>query len=161
MKKYDPHFDLEELTYEAEEIFKEFYCNYLAGNKEYITKVSTGPVAVLGAMIDLRKQEGWRFKFEELLDCGRANFLGAAMNEGVPTFTYSIEVQEFEAKINVIDGSDYVYKRPPPKNGEEQQKEEPVTENDRLMKATYRFVLARHQEPDVEMAGHYWEFIEF
>lgn len=36
MKKYDPHFDLEELCYEAEEVFKEFYCNYLAGNKEYL-----------------------------------------------------------------------------------------------------------------------------
>lgn len=54
MKKYDPTFDLEDLSFEAEEIFKEFYCNYLAGNKAYLQKVSTGPVAVLGAMIDLR-----------------------------------------------------------------------------------------------------------
>jgi hypothetical protein len=32
MKLYDPDFDIEELTYEAEEIFQEFYCNFLAGN---------------------------------------------------------------------------------------------------------------------------------
>jgi len=36
MKKYDKDFDLENLTFEAEEIFKEFFCNYLAGNKEYL-----------------------------------------------------------------------------------------------------------------------------
>jgi hypothetical protein len=77
MKKYDPNFDLEDLTYEAEEVFKEFYCNYLAGNKEYLQTCSTGPVAILGAMIDLRKQEGWKFKFEELLDCGHPFFSGA------------------------------------------------------------------------------------
>ena len=39
MKKYDPEFDLEELTYEAEEIFQEFYCNYLTGNSEYLKLV--------------------------------------------------------------------------------------------------------------------------
>ena len=32
MKKYDPEFDIEELNFEAEEIFKEFFCNFLAGN---------------------------------------------------------------------------------------------------------------------------------
>lgn len=36
MKRYDPSFDLEELPFEAEECFREFYCNYLAGNKEYL-----------------------------------------------------------------------------------------------------------------------------
>ena len=33
MKRYDAEFDMEALTYETEEIFKEFYCNYLTGNK--------------------------------------------------------------------------------------------------------------------------------
>jgi hypothetical protein len=29
------------------------------------------------------------------------------------------------------------------------------------MKATYRFTLARHSDPDIAFAGHYWEFVEF
>lgn len=39
MQKYDPTFDLQELHFEANEIFKEFFCNYLEGNVEYIQKV--------------------------------------------------------------------------------------------------------------------------
>ena len=82
MKKYDPDFDLEELVFEVEEIFKEFYCNYLAGNKEYLDNVSSGPVALLGALIELRKKEGWKYKYEELLDCGHAFFSGAQILDG-------------------------------------------------------------------------------
>lgn len=47
MTKYDAEFDLEELPYEAEECFKEFYCNYLTGNKEYLKLVSSGPASIL------------------------------------------------------------------------------------------------------------------
>jgi hypothetical protein len=36
MKKYDPDFDLLNLAYEAEEVFKEFFCNFLEGNLEYL-----------------------------------------------------------------------------------------------------------------------------
>lgn len=39
MQKYDPEFDIQQLHFEAEEIFKEFYCNFLAGNLDYIEKV--------------------------------------------------------------------------------------------------------------------------
>ncbi len=112
MKKYDPDFDLEELVFEAEEIFKEFYCNYLAGNKDYIDNVSSGPVALLGALIELRKKEGWKYKYEELLDCGHAFFSGAQILEGQPSFTFTIETQEFDAKIKLDDGSDYFYTPP-------------------------------------------------
>ncbi len=42
MQKTDPNFDIEELAFEAEEIFKEFYCNFLSGNTEYIEKVCGG-----------------------------------------------------------------------------------------------------------------------
>jgi hypothetical protein len=112
MKRYDPDFCLEELTFEAEEIFREFYCNYLAGNKEYLDKVSSGPVALLGAMIELRNKEGWKFKYEELLDCGVAHFAGATLIEGQPAFTFTIEIQEFDAKVRVSDGSDYFYQPP-------------------------------------------------
>lgn len=36
MKKYDPEFDVLELAFEAEEVFKEFFCNFLEGNLEYL-----------------------------------------------------------------------------------------------------------------------------
>jgi len=39
MRKFDQTFDIEELTYEAEEIFCEFYCNFLAGSIEYMEMV--------------------------------------------------------------------------------------------------------------------------
>jgi len=42
MQAYDPYFDFEELEYEATEVFQEFYCNFLAGNLEYLQKVSAG-----------------------------------------------------------------------------------------------------------------------
>jgi hypothetical protein len=36
---YDADFDLEQLSFESEEIFKEFFCNYLAGNQQYLDLV--------------------------------------------------------------------------------------------------------------------------
>jgi hypothetical protein len=36
MKKYDPDFDIIELHYEFQEIFKEFFCNFLEGNLDYL-----------------------------------------------------------------------------------------------------------------------------
>lgn len=75
MKKYDPEFDIEELTYEAEEIFKEFFCNYLSGNSKYMDKVCGGTaLGVTKAMIQLMEKEGWAYKYEELLNCGNAQF---------------------------------------------------------------------------------------
>ena len=40
MQMYDPDFDINELPFEAEEVFKEFFCNYLSGHLDYIEKVS-------------------------------------------------------------------------------------------------------------------------
>lgn len=75
MRRYDPEFEFEAMTYEAEEIFKEFYCNYLSGNKAYLELVcGTTVLPLLKAMIELREKEGWKFKFEEFLDCGQAFF---------------------------------------------------------------------------------------
>ena len=55
MKNYDPEFDLEELTYEAEEIFQEFYCNFLTGNTEFIELVAGGSAgALVKAQIEQR-----------------------------------------------------------------------------------------------------------
>lgn len=42
MEKYDPDFDLYELEKEAGEIFREFYCNFLSGNVEFLSSVSGG-----------------------------------------------------------------------------------------------------------------------
>lgn len=40
MLRYDPEFNIEDLTFEAEEIFKEYYCNFLSGNLDYLKSVS-------------------------------------------------------------------------------------------------------------------------
>ena len=47
MRKYDPEFVFEDLHFEVDEIFKEFYCNFLDGNKEYINKVSGGEATIV------------------------------------------------------------------------------------------------------------------
>ena len=75
MKKYDPEFDFEELEGEALEIFQEFFCNLLSGNKEYIEMVCGGTASPMcKALIDLREKEGWRFKYEELLTASNCFF---------------------------------------------------------------------------------------
>jgi hypothetical protein len=47
MQKYDPEFDVEDLRDEAQEIFQEFFCNYLSGNKEYLDMVCGGTAGAL------------------------------------------------------------------------------------------------------------------
>lgn len=47
MQKYDPDFDLEDLTEEAMEIFQEFFCNFLTGNKEYLSMICGGEAGAL------------------------------------------------------------------------------------------------------------------
>lgn len=177
MKKYDPEFDLEELPFEAEEVFREFYCNYLAGNKDYLKLCSTGSASVLQTMIDLRDKEGWVYKYEELLDCNHPNFIGAKMQDGVPCFTFTIDVQELDYRINKVDGTPYVWTPPIPKEGEEPQEEyeqqkssfkerimgkkKPDTSGNSITRCTYSFTLQRHSEPNIDITGHYWEFTEF
>ena len=78
MQKYDPEFDLEDLTDEAEEIFKEFYCNFLTGNAEYLDMVCGGTAGALTkSHVEVRAKEGWKFKYDELLCCGPTFFMGA------------------------------------------------------------------------------------
>ena len=92
MQKYDPEFDLEELTYESQEIFQEFFCNYLTGNQEYLDMVcGQTALAVVKSSVQLREKEGWRYKYEELLNCGSSFFMGGQISEKVPQFTYHIE----------------------------------------------------------------------
>ena len=47
MQKYDADFNLEDLTDEAKEIFQEFYCNFLTGNRDYIEIVCGGTARAL------------------------------------------------------------------------------------------------------------------
>lgn len=71
MKKYDPFFDLHELQYEAEEIFKEFFCNFLEGNLEYLEKVcGMAGLAIVKGDLKRREVEGWKYKYTDILDCG-------------------------------------------------------------------------------------------
>lgn len=70
MLKYDPDFDVLELQYEAEEVFKEFYCNFLAANLEYLEKVSAmAGLAIVKGDIKARETLGVRHKYTDILDC--------------------------------------------------------------------------------------------
>jgi len=91
MEAYDPYFDFDELETEATEIFQEFYCNFLAGNVEYLEKVSGGPaLAICKADIKSRATLGWKHKYEDILDCSKAVFNAGQMDK-VPSFTYIID----------------------------------------------------------------------
>ena len=146
MQKYDPTFDLQELNFEVQEIFKEFFCNYLEGNLAYLEKVcGMAGLAIVKSEVKRRETEGWRYRYTDVLDCGQVNFLGAnVLEKGVPHFTFTVAVQEIDCKV--------LAKQP------DQVKE---GDDSRIVQATYRIVLARHQEPDVALAGHYWEIVEF
>lgn len=55
MQKYDKDFDLADLHFEAEEIFKEFFCNFLSGNVEYLDKVC-GKAALTVVKSDIKRR---------------------------------------------------------------------------------------------------------
>lgn len=91
MEAFDPYFDFAELEIEVTEIFKEFYCNFLSGNLEYLETVSGGPaLAICKSEIKRRTTEGWVYMYEEMLDCGNASFNSGQMDK-VPSFTYIVE----------------------------------------------------------------------
>lgn len=146
MKSYDREFDINVLPFEAEEVFKEFFCNFLAGNIEYLERVSSSTaLAIVKAEIKRRKDEGWEYRYTDILDSGNVNFLGGMVpDKSTPQFSFTIVVQEINCKVKLInpdeihDGSDSA-----------------------IMQATYRFTLCRHSEPDMALTGHYWEVVEF
>mgnify|MGYP000875900841 CR=1 FL=1 len=75
MEAYDPYFDLNDLEVEVTEIFKEFYCNFLSGNLEFLETVSGGPaLAICKTEIKRRAKEQWEYKYEDLLDYQPAVF---------------------------------------------------------------------------------------
>ena len=146
MQKYDPYFDINDLTIEAKEVFKEFFCNYLSGNIEYLEKVSAQQaLAVTKAEVKRRATEGWKYKYDDILDIGESLLQGGMIPEKQnPQFTYTIQVQEINCKVSIKD-------------------ENKITEGgeDSIMSSTYRIVLSRHDEPDIALTGHYWEIVEF
>ena len=94
MKRYDPEFDLINLNYEAEEIFKEFYCNFLTGHTEYLDKVcGKAALAICKSEVKRRQTEGWKFKYDDILDCGQTNFTGGQVpDKQPPQFAFTIQV---------------------------------------------------------------------
>jgi hypothetical protein len=77
MRKYDPHFDINDLHFEAEEVFKEFFCNFLEGNLPYLEKVcGKAGLAIVKSDLKRREVEGWKNKYNDILDTGNLAFLG-------------------------------------------------------------------------------------
>ena len=70
--------------------------------------------------------------------------MGAQIVDRVPVFTYTVEVQEFETKIWATG-----------------KKPENAPDDSGILQNTYMIKLARHDEPEIEITGHYWEIIEF
>jgi len=145
MQKYDRDFDMVDLHYECEEVFKEFFCNYLSGNTKYLEKVcGRSALAVVKTEIKRRETELWKYMYDDILNINLPVFLGAQKPENLPPqFSFTIEVQEINCKVNAKDGS---------------IKEGGI---DSIMDSTYRITLSRHEDPDIELAGHYWEIVEF
>lgn len=68
MRKYDAEFDIEELRFEVEEVFREFYNAYLSDDIEFLEKVSAD--AALGMtknLVKIRKEKGMEYTFKEIL----------------------------------------------------------------------------------------------
>ena len=146
MKLYDKEFDIEELPFEAEEVFKEYYCNFLAANIDYLEKVSSSAaLAISKAEVKRRKEEGWEYRFTDILDMTPVNFLGGQVSDkGPPNFSFTVNVQEINCKQKIKDPEEI-------HSGSESS----------ILVTTYHFVLSRHDDPDIGLTGHYWELIEF
>ena len=94
MQNYDKTFELYKLSFEAEEIFKEFFCNYLSGDVEYLEKMcANAALAVVKAEIKRRETEGWKYKVEEYIDLDFPVFLGGQIpDKSTPQFSFTIQV---------------------------------------------------------------------
>ena len=93
MKKFDPDFDIIELHYEFQEIFKEFFCNFLEGNLDYLEKVcGQAGLAIVKSDIKAREVGAWKHKYTEFLDINSdVAFLGGQVPEKQPPqFTFTI-----------------------------------------------------------------------
>lgn len=146
MKEYDPEFDVMDLHYEVEEIFTDLFDNYLEGDLEYLEKFcGEAALAVIKTELKRREKEGWEPKIKELLFCSDPNLAHAGVGEdNRPKFTFTITGQEINCKVS--------------KKNPEQVVEGSMND---LEKSVYKITLARHDEPDMALTGHYWEVVEF
>jgi hypothetical protein len=61
---------------------------------------------VIKSEIKIRQTENWKYKYEEYLDCGFPNFSGGQIPDKCPPqFTFTIDVQEIECRVDLKDGS--------------------------------------------------------
>lgn len=68
MREYDPDFDIDDLSYEVEEVFTDLFDNFLQGNLEYIEKFTDeAALAKIKTELTKRKKEGWEPRFKELV----------------------------------------------------------------------------------------------
>lgn len=81
--------------------------------------------------------------FEEPFDCTEAIFQSGEITTA-PGFTFIVTTQEIDCKVCIKD--------------ETTVKEGSV---DNLMQNSWRFTLTRHDNPDIEVTGHYWQVTEF
>lgn len=147
MQAFDPEFDVINLHYEFEEVFKEFYCNFLSGNLEYLEKVcADAGLAIVKGDIKAREVGLWKYKYCDFLDCGQVNFMGGQVPEKrPPQFTFTITVQEINCRVSL-------------------KNENEIVEGDDSMisNITYSLSIQRHDdEPDIALTGHYWQIVAF
>ena len=70
-------------------------------------------------------------------------------------------MQEFDEKVNVKTGETFI-PEPVVEEGQDPAKAKTSpTAKGAIMNNTYRMVLSRHEEPDMEVTGHYWQITEF
>ena len=85
MQRFDSEFDISELPFEGEEIFREFYEAFLVGDLEYLQKFcGEAALAVVKSELKRREVEGWVPKFKEPLEVGGGSLLGGMIPEKRP-----------------------------------------------------------------------------
>jgi hypothetical protein len=105
--------------------------------------VSGGPaLAICKAELKRRQTEGWKLRYEDILDIGTSTFNAGQMDK-VPSFTFIVETQEIDCKVSLKDEDEIV------EGGD-----------DNIIKNSWRFTISRHEDPDIEATGHYWEITE-
>ena len=57
-----------------------------------------------------------------------------------PTFTYIVETQEIDCRVSVKDENEVI-------EGHDNQ----------IKKNSWRITISVHEDPNIEMTGHYWE----
>ena len=77
--------------------------------------------------------------YEEMIDVGKTVFNAGQMDK-VPSFTFVIDTTEIDCKVDIKDRAKVV-----------------GGDLGNIMQNSWRITLSRHEEPDIELTGHYWE----